>query len=358
VGYLVTVAIVAWCTAFAVAPPRPRHSSPRNLSFLFGFLVNELPFLAGYWLVAASALAATQGTLETPTGLVGAGIAAVTIVGLAVIVRRALRTPGANRIRPRRWVRILCWPFPRPNRGVRRIANLRYGDAGAYNLLDVYRARDRAPDGPTLVYFHGGAFRWGRKSREARVLIYRLAERGWFCISANYRLRREATFPNPLIDAKRVIAWARQHGTDFGAEPDQVFIAGSSAGGHLATTAALTMNDPAFQPGFADADTTVTAAISLYGYYGATESSGPPSSPHDYIHANAPPVFIAHGDLDTCVLVDDARAFVGALRATSASPVVYAELLGAQHDFDLFRSIRFEAVVDAIEAFTDEVMSR
>jgi hypothetical protein len=35
-----------------VAPPRPRRSSPSNPSFWFGFLVNELPFVAFYWLVA------------------------------------------------------------------------------------------------------------------------------------------------------------------------------------------------------------------------------------------------------------------------------------------------------------------
>jgi hypothetical protein len=37
---------------------------------------------------------------------------------------------------------------------------------------------------------------------------------------------------------------------------------------------------------------------------------------------------------------------------------VYAELPGAQHGFDLFRSRRFDTVVDAIEAFADHVRSR
>src|SRR5512132_1124144 len=37
---------------------------------------------------------------------------------------------------------------------------------------------------------------------------------------------------------------------------------------HLASLAALTPNDPILQPGFEDADTTVDAAICLYGYYG------------------------------------------------------------------------------------------
>jgi len=50
-----------------------------------------------------------------------------------------------------------------------------------------------------------------------------------------------------------------------------------------------------------------------------------------------------------------ARALVGRLRATSSRPVVYAELPGAQHAFDLFHSLRYEAVVDAVEAFADRV---
>ena len=58
-----------------------------------------------------------------------------------------------------------------------------------------------------------------------------------------------------------------------------------------------------------------------------------------------------HGELDTIVLVEDARGFVEQLRSASTGPVVYAELPGAQHTFDLFHSLRYEAVVDAIEAF-------
>ncbi len=134
-----------------------------------------------------------------------------------------------------------------------------------------------------------------------------------------------------------------------------MFVAGSSAGGHLASLAAFTANDPAFQPGFEDVDTSVVAAISLYANYGPIESRGPPSSPLAYIRADAPPFFVAHGTLDTIVIVDDARAFVDQLRSTSANPVVYAELPGAQHSFDLVHSLRFEAVVDAVEGFASYV---
>jgi acetyl esterase/lipase len=89
----------------------------------------------------------------------------------------------------------------------------------------------------------------------------------------------------------------------------------------------------------------------LYGHYGPVASGEPPSSPLAYINSKAPPCFVAHGDHDTLVIVEDARHFAEQLRATSSNPVVYAQLPGAQHGFDVFRSRRFETVIDAIEAF-------
>jgi len=47
----------------------------------------------------------------------------------------------------------------------------------------------------------------------------RLASHGWVCISAKYRLRPAATFRDLLIDVKKVIAWARAHADEYGADP-------------------------------------------------------------------------------------------------------------------------------------------
>jgi acetyl esterase/lipase len=369
IGYLVAVALVAWCTLFALVPPRPRRSSPSNLSYWFGYLLNELPFVAFYWLLASTLLAVGQGDVDGPIGRVAFGLAVLTTVGLVVVAWRGLRarravdhalgeglgadwrTGVAAERRRLPFVRILLAPFFVRRRDVERVANISYGDAGSKNLLDVYRGRSHPAGGPMLIHLHGGAFRSGRKSREARPLLYRLASQGWVCISANYRLSPAATFPDHLIDVKKAIAWAREHGPEYGADPAVVFVAGSSAGGHLASLAALTPNDPFFQPGFEGADTSVAAAISLYGYYGALGSDHDPSSPLAYVRTDAPPFFVAHGDKDTLVLVEDARHFVERLRGASSNPVVYAELPGAQHTFDLFHSLRFEAVIDAIEAF-------
>jgi acetyl esterase/lipase len=257
------------------------------------------------------------------------------------------------------WLRIVLAPLPLVRRDVRRIANIRYGDAGRRNRLDLYRRRRGASGGPILIHLHGGYFRWGRKSFEGRPLLHRLAARGWVCISAEYRLQPAATFPDYVVDAKNVIRWVREHAEEHGGDPTRVLVAGSSAGAHIAATAALTANDPAFQPGFEEADTSVSAAVGLYGYYGSVDRARQPlpSSPGDYAHPGMPSLLIAHGDQDTFVPVEHARAFVERLRSEATSPVVYVELPGGQHSFDLVHSIRYETLIDGIEAFADRVFA-
>ena len=77
----------------------------------------------------------------------------------------------------------------------------------------------------------------------------------------------------------------------------------------------------------------------------------PRSSPLAYDGSVAPSFFIAHGDHDTYTPVTQARELVSHLQSTSGRPIVYAELPGGQHAFDLLRSVRFAAVVDGIDAF-------
>jgi acetyl esterase/lipase len=379
-GYLVSAAVDGCFALFALAPIR-RPWPLSGASYYFGLVFNELPFVA-LWLIAASALPrAVRGDLDTPAEWVAFSVALLAAVAFAVVAVRALPTRGvvhraladglgeewrralapeaAAALRRRTpWVRVALWPFPFLGRWgtVERVADLRYGPAGRRNTLDLYRRRGGVSGAPVFVHLHGGRFVSGRKNREALPLLHHLARRGWVCVSATYRLSPHATWPDHLVDVKKVIAWAREHGADFGADPSTLFVGGSYAGAHLASFAGLTPNDPAYQPGFASADTSVTAVVALYGWYGNVDSGQrDPSSPLGVLREDAPPFFVTHGDKDPLVHVDGARQFVRRLREASRGPVVYAELPGAHHSFDLFHSPRFEAVVDGVEAFAEWV---
>ena len=375
IGYLITTACMATAAVTAASRHRPRSSRPFRLSYVFGLWLNW-PFVAFLALVASTALAIAQSGVGSLVFLIGFAFAALALAALVPLRRRALGTGPAlehgldhglgsdwpnkvdselaARIRRRPLLtRIMLAPVAFRRQGVERIKNVRYGPTGRNNLLDVYRDRSDRSGRPTLIYLHGGGFYFGSKRLGARHLLYRLASAGWVCVSANY----SPDFPDQLIDMKRMISWAREHAGEYGADPAAVFLAGSSAGAHLASLAALTPDDPRFQPDFESADTSVAGAITLYGYYGPVASGDPPSSPLAYVTTKAPPYFVVHGDQDSLVVVDDARRFVEQLRAASSNPVVYAELPGAQHGFDLFRSRRFETVVDAIEVFSAGVRS-
>ena len=375
IGYLVTTGLMAAVAVSAVARHRPRRSSPFRLSYAIGFLLNW-PLAVFLLLVLSTALAIVRSGVGSPVFWIGLAFAILASAGLVVLRRRARGTsPALERAldeglgadwrddvdpelaarlgRRPSLARVLLAPVAL-RRQVERIANIRYGPARRGNLLDLYRSRSERTGSPTLIYLHPGAFRFGSKRLGARYLFYRLASRGWVCVSANYRLG-SAGFADPLIDVKKVIAWVREHGLESRADPTAVFLAGSSAGGHLALRAAVTPNDPLLQPGFESVDTAVAGAVALYGYYGPVTTDGPPSSRLTYPTTNAPPCFVVHGDQDTLVIVEDARGFVEQLRATSSNPVVYAELPGAQHGFDVFRSRRLDTVVDAIEAFAARI---
>jgi acetyl esterase/lipase len=225
----------------------------------------------------------------------------------------------------------------------------------------------------------------GSRLEQGIPLCNHLAACGWVCFSIDYRLSPRATFPDHLVDVKRGIAWAREHAGEYGADPGFVCITGGSAGGHLSALAALTFGDPALQPGFEDADTSVAAAVPFYGLYDLTDQAGVQypelrewvferyvlkaryadaperfvaASPIHQVRPDAPPFLVIHGDRDTLVPVEEARAFVRELRAVSTSPVVYAELAGAEHAFDIGPSLRTARVVETIERFLATIKTR
>lgn len=264
-------------------------------------------------------------------------------------------------------------------RYVERANTVQYGPHGRVNRADIWRRADLPRDGkaPVLLQVPGGAWAIGMRRPQAYPLLSYMAERGWVCVSIDYRVSPRNTWPAHIIDVKRALAWIKENIADYGGDPDFVAITGGSAGGHLSSLAALTPDDPQWQPGFEDADTSVAAAVPIYGRYDWVSARGSgrkefiaflqkfvvkkPITEHKqtYVDASsimrvrpdAPPFFVLHGQDDSIIPVQEGREFVEALRKVSASTVAYAEIPHAQHAFDFYGSPRAHYTAAAVERF-------
>jgi acetyl esterase/lipase len=334
IGYWWAVAITSWGVACALT----RWPRLGPFSAIPALVASELPFIVGYLLIASTVLALAEGDLDSRGGAAGAAVALLALAGLVVVVCRAMRAHAAlgNTGRPRRpWGRILHAPFFPGRPGVVRVRGLAYG-SGPRRTLDVYHRRDRPASAPILLHFHGGGFYSGNKAREARPLIrYLTSRRGFVCVSANYRLQPHVTLTDQVADVRGAITWVRAHAAEYGAEPGTLFLTGSSAGANLAIRAVC------------EGETSIAGLICRYGYYGGLAPG-----------ADMPPMLVVHGEKDMYIHPSAVRAFVERVRAVSRHPVLYAELPGAHHDFDLYESIRSAAVSQAVEHFTARISAR
>ncbi len=376
-------------------------------SFAFGLVPSEIPVQVGLFQLATGALLTRRGGLRGWRGALGLAAYGASFAGLAYAHRKAgeagrvleqalideLGADYRNRITepftPRPEVPLTRQQLLRPDMRSRKrylaSRNLSYGDAGRRNHLDIWKRADLPLDGraPVLVQVHGGAWTIAMKEGQGEPLMAHLAERGWICVTANYRLSPRATWPDHIIDVKKVLAWTKANIAAHGGDPDFVVITGGSAGGHLASLAALTPHVKEFQPGFEDVDTSVAAAVPFYGVYdfvnrhGTSRADMEPfvgkyvfksrleqdrarweqASTISHVGPHAPPFFVLHGDNDSIVPVGQARTFVDELRKESVEPVVYAEMPGAQHAFEVLPSVRAHASAHAVERFLAVVRS-
>jgi acetyl esterase/lipase len=348
-------------------------------SWLWSWPAIELAWLVLPFQVALAGGFVLLGALFDPFGWLALAVSLLSWAGLVLVIARSVWT--AHEIRS--VFHQLDLPTrPRAGLAVTRIRDITYATVGRKALrLDVYRPRDADPAGerrPAVLQIHGGAWVSGDKRTQGLPLLRHLAGQGWVGFNANYRLSPKATFPDHLVDLKRAVAFIRDHADEYGIDPGFIVVTGGSAGGHLATLLALTAGERRFQPGFEDADTSIQAAVPFYGVYDFGPERGyyPPktvrrffgrlvikasptrrpeafraASAFSYLRPDAPPFFVVHGALDTLAPVRMARDFAAALRATSCSPVVYLELAGAQHAFDVLPSIRTRLVVRAVDRY-------
>lgn len=123
-------------------------------------------------------------------------------------------------------------PTPKP-----RFANQPYSTRSSSNVLDVYLPSTQDMPFPVVLFIHGGAFMHGDKADPDGV--QELLQAGYAVASINYRLSGQAIWPAQLEDIKSAILFLRANTNRLGIDGQRFAVFGPSAGGHLASVAAL-----------------------------------------------------------------------------------------------------------------------
>jgi acetyl esterase/lipase len=130
-----------------------------------------------------------------------------------------------------------------------------------WNIFRPIAAEEKSP---AVLLYHGGGWRSGNRAAMTAACTA-FAKLGYVAIAPEYRLLGEAPWPAPLADARTAIRAARAKAERLGIAPERIFLAGYSAGAHLALIAACGITGPvdADEP-YADQSETVAGVAAFF----------------------------------------------------------------------------------------------
>lgn len=200
---------------------------------------------------------------------------------------------------------LLVVNFPTHFDSVERVTDIAYGSE-KLQTLDIYKPPgvDNAKR-PVLVFFYGG--RWTNGHKESYKFIgSRFAQQGYIVVIPDYRKYPDVKFPDFVHDGAKAMAWVHDNIDDYGGNPDDIYLAGHSAGAHIG---ALLAADPSYLK-----DRSIIKAFAgLAGPYDFTPDEpdleamfGPPENypkmrVTPYIDGKQPPMLLLWGAKDTDV---------------------------------------------------------
>ncbi|HEY5080563.1 MAG TPA: alpha/beta hydrolase [Bauldia sp.] len=209
-------------------------------------------------------------------------------------------------------------------RGITVTRGIRYGKLRR-QALEIHAPRQAAADAPLLVFFHGGSWHIGDKAAYGFV-GEAFASAGITVAIPNYRLYPEVTFPDFVRDGAAAVACALAE-----THPRRLFIAGHSAGAHIAALLHLDrhyLDEAGVAPG------AVAGAIGLSGPYDFLplrkeryrrvfrEATREASQPIAFADGRAPPMLLLSGDRDRTVSPGNARRLAAAIVANGGEATV------------------------------------
>lgn len=129
-------------------------------------------------------------------------------------------------------------------RNIQRFDNIKYGkDDAKYQLLDVYRPKNKEGKLPVILSVHGGGWVYGDKD-VYQFYCMSLAQRGFAVVNYSYRLAPDNRYPAAFEDAGLVMTWILKNAKKYGFDTENIFAVGDSAGGNILSTLACVTTNP------------------------------------------------------------------------------------------------------------------
>lgn len=234
---------------------------------------------------------------------------------------------------------IRLWPKGAPNDNGLTGPEEHLEDGRVGNVTDpsvyVYLADPEKNTGTAVVVCPGGGYVRLAMNHEGHDVARWLAAHGITALVLKYRMPNGHT-DVPLSDAHRAIRIVREHAAEWGVDPKKVGIAGSSAGGHLAATAA-THFDAATRPDFAvlfypviSFEPAITHGDSSSGLLGENPEEALIRlwSNDLQVSPETPPTLLFHSDDDRSVPVANSLRFYGAMKRDGVPGALYVFPVG------------------------------
>jgi acetyl esterase/lipase len=219
-----------------------------------------------------------------------------------------------------------------PKAGYDITSGLAYGTE-ARQRLDVYAPGEAVGPAPVLVFFYGGSWRNGSRENY-RFIGEAFASRGYVVVIPDYRLYPEARFPVFVEDGAKALKWVERNVLQHGGDSQRVFLAGHSAGAHLA---ALLLFDPGYLAAVGFDRGRIVGFIGLAGPYAfdplayestravfSTVENSDQARPIAFVDKNAPPVLLMHGLSDKTVELINAEKLAARLRKVGNDARLFA----------------------------------
>ncbi|MEK7949830.1 alpha/beta hydrolase [Luteolibacter soli] len=214
--------------------------------------------------------------------------------------------------------------------------DIEYSQAGGESLcLDASIPEGSGPF-PAAILIHGGGWGSGDKAADFVPLSKSLTKEGIAWFSINYRLAPKHPWPACFDDVQTAIRWVRTNATAYNVDPKRIALIGYSAGGQLATLAAIRADESTrvqavvgFAPAVelvADMQRRGEVGVAMRNLLGLSDKLDDAAlakiasiSPAEEIKPGLPPFFIVEGTADQSVRHVETLAFIQRLKQAQGS---------------------------------------